>query len=318
MMSTTPSLPKLSSVRDSSSTSSGSQPKKKIKVEPDISANTCQPTIGGNIKKTLSLFKCCVCVEYINPPILQCRNSHVFCKSCRQKFKSPAKCPTCEETLPHEDSRNCSLEQIAETLGLLFPCKNSSNGCNVTLLLTEKANHEELCGHNPYKCRESACNMSGSREQLVQHLFDEHKYERIDSHSYCQTIDVTLNKSRDYKDYKTCNTYWRTLLTYKNQNFVLIRKFINNFRSQYQIKILILFVGEQRNANQFKYKFEVMNESDGTRLQWEDKPISIRSMNTWSLPTPKNNCLTLDKIMIDKLSFDNNLKIRITIESKEF
>ena len=320
MMSTTPSLPKLSSVRDSSSTSSGSQQKKKIKVEPDISDNTCQPTIGGNIKKPLSLFKCCVCVEYINPPILQCRNSHVFCKSCRQQFKSPPKCPTCTVTLPREDSRYTSLEQIAESLGLLFPCKNSTNGCNVTLLLTERQNHEELCGLGSFKCYELGCKWSGSRDQLVQHFLDEHRYERIDSNSYCITIDCKLQSTIvDERNKGKRNTYWRTLLTHKNQNFVLIRKFMNNFKGQYQFKILVLFVGEQRVADQFKYKIQVMNESNGTRLLWEDKPISIRSMNTntWFLLAPKNNCLVLDYFMIVKLSVDNILKININIESED-
>ena len=153
-MSSTPSLPNSSQTPVDSSSSSDSRPKKKQRVDTsdDMSANTSHPKIIGDISQTLSVFECCVCLEYIIPPIFQCRNSHVFCQSCRQKFKSPVRCPTCRVVLLQTDIKNHSLEQIADSLGLQFPCKYSLNGCDVTSLLTDRPKHKIQCEFVPYSC----------------------------------------------------------------------------------------------------------------------------------------------------------------------
>ena len=119
----------------SSSSSDECPPNKRQRLGSD-SAGTdqtngpTQPTIVGDITPILSQFDCCVCLEHISPPILQCRNSHLFCQTCRQKLRTPATCPECREPLPKGDSRCYHLEQIAVILGIPFPCKYSSNGCS--------------------------------------------------------------------------------------------------------------------------------------------------------------------------------------------
>ena len=294
-----------------SSTSSEIQPKKKQRLDlsPDISVNAYQPTISGDISQTLSLFECCVCLEYIIPPILQCLNSHVFCQSCREQFEKPVKCPTCREALPRKDNRNYSLEQIAESLRLPFPCKYKTNGCDVTSLLTHIHKHEELCEQKPYKCPyiTGECQWTGSREEVTQHLMDEHKHRRIDCHIYSKRIK--LNDKR----IKLCDNFWAIILYYKNENFVLIRKYNNIFN---QFSIIVLFIGEQRIADQFKYKIEVINESNDNKLQCIEKPISIRSDVESLLSFDYNEGLTLDNKIIDKFSFDDTLYLKITMVSE--
>ena len=39
--------------------------------------------------------------------------------------------------------RNLAMEKVAVTVS--FPCKYSSSGCQVTLIHTEKTEHEETC-----------------------------------------------------------------------------------------------------------------------------------------------------------------------------
>ena len=299
------------SVQVCSSTSSHSQQKKKQKLDlsPDISANTSQLTISGDISQTLSLFECCVCLEYINPPILQCRNSHVFCKPCRQNFKSPLKCPTCRDTIPRKDNRNYSLEQIADSLRLQFPCKYKTNGCDVTSLLTDISKHEDLCQHKPFKCPDvlGECEWSGSKEEVTQHLMDEHNYRRIDSRIFNKRIK--LNDKRA----KLCDNFWAIILYYKNQNFVIITK-LENIHKCYSI--IVLFIGEQIIADQFKYKIKVFNDNNDNKLQCIEKPISIRRDVESLLSFNNNEGLTLDNKMIDKLSFDHTFKLKITIKSE--
>ena len=311
-MSSTSSLPKSveSSLQESSS-SSNSQPNEKQRVNSsvDISANISQLTIDGDISPILSHFECCVCLEFINPPILQCRNSHLFCQSCREKFKSPAKCPTCRVELRQADIRNHLLEQMAHSLGLPFPCKYSSNGCDVTSLLTEKAKHEELCGYGPYKCPHVCgnCQWLGSREEVAQHLKDKHKFYIKQSHFHNWILNI---------DAKNDSQIWGIILSLNDQKFIFIRKFDSTPKLQF--KAIVLCIGEQRIADQFKYKIEVFNESNGTRLLWEDKPISIRSDVKSLLSFDQNNGLNLEKNMISRLWFDNTFNVKLTIESETY
>ena len=50
----------------------------------------------------------------------------------------------------------------------MFPCKYSSGGCMVTLLHTEKIEHEETCEFRPYSCPcpGASCKWQGSLEQV--------------------------------------------------------------------------------------------------------------------------------------------------------
>ena len=290
------------------SPSSESHPKKKQRLDSslDISANTSQPPISGDISQTLSLFKCCVCLEYINPPILQCRNSHLFCQSCRQKFKSPLLCPTCRETLPQKDIRSYSVEQIAESIRLLFPCKYSLSGCDVNSLLTEKAKHEEQCGYGPYVCPDvnGRCRWSGSREEVAQHLIDEHNYPINESNVEYWLLLL---------DYKIETKTWPTILTFNDQKFIFIRKFDSD--RKYHFKAILMFIGEQKDADKFKYNIEIRNKSNGTRLQWEDKPISIKNDIKSLLAFYGNDGLNLNENTISRLWYKNYFNVFITIDN---
>ena len=56
----------------------------------------------------------------------------------------------------------------------MFPCKYSSGGCMVTLLHTEKIEHEETCEFRPYSCPcpGASCKWQGSLEQVCTPLCD--------------------------------------------------------------------------------------------------------------------------------------------------
>lgn len=41
--------------------------------------------------------------------------------------------------------RNLAMEKVAASV--LFPCRYSNNGCQSTLLHTEKSEHEDTCEH---------------------------------------------------------------------------------------------------------------------------------------------------------------------------
>lgn len=71
--------------------------------------------------------------------------------------------------------RNLAMEKVASTI--MFPCKYSSSGCTLSLLHTEKVEHEEMCEWRPYTCPcpGASCKWQGGLEQVMAHLMMSHK-----------------------------------------------------------------------------------------------------------------------------------------------
>ena len=71
--------------------------------------------------------------------------------------------------------RNLAMEKVASTV--MIPCKYSTSGCAVSLLQTEKGEHEETCEFRPYSCPcpGASCKWQGSLEQVMPHLMMSHK-----------------------------------------------------------------------------------------------------------------------------------------------
>lgn len=71
--------------------------------------------------------------------------------------------------------RNLAMEKVASTI--MFPCKYSSSGCSLSLLHTEKVEHEEMCEWRPYTCPcpGASCKWQGGLEQVMAHLMMSHK-----------------------------------------------------------------------------------------------------------------------------------------------
>lgn len=109
-----------------------------------------------------SLFECPVCFDYVLPPILQCQSGHLVCSSCRPKLNC---CPTCRG--PLGNIRNLAMEKVAGNV--MFPCKHSNTGCPVTLVHTEKPEHEEICEYRPYTCPcpGASCKWQGGLDQVT-------------------------------------------------------------------------------------------------------------------------------------------------------
>ena len=102
---------------------------------------------------------------------LQCHAGHLVCSSCRPKLTC---CPTCRGQLGG-NIRNLAMEKVASTV--MFPCRYQSSGCGLSLLHTEKTDHEETCEFRPYSCPcpGASCKWQGSLEQVMSHLMQVHK-----------------------------------------------------------------------------------------------------------------------------------------------
>jgi hypothetical protein len=55
----------------------------------------------------IGLLECPVCMEYMGPPIHQCRRGHLVCSACKPKLPN---CPTCRSRFT--ESRNLAMEKV--------------------------------------------------------------------------------------------------------------------------------------------------------------------------------------------------------------
>ena len=116
-------------------------------------------------------FKLLSRLEILTFVFFQCHAGHLVCSSCRPKLTC---CPTCRGQLGG-NIRNLAMEKVASTV--MFPCRYQSSGCALSLLHTEKTDHEEACEYRPYSCPcpGASCKWQGSLEQVMSHLMQVHK-----------------------------------------------------------------------------------------------------------------------------------------------
>ncbi|GFG32334.1 hypothetical protein Cfor_02729 [Coptotermes formosanus] len=218
-----------------------------------------------------SLFECPVCFGYILPPILQCQNGHLVCSNCRPKL---TRCPKCRG--PLGNIRNLAMEQTATTV--MFPCKYSTSGCAVSLLHTEKEEHEEACEFQPYSCPcpGASCEWQGSLEEVAAHLIMSHKA-------------ITALRGKDIV-FLAKDTNLPAVM-----DWVMVQScFGHDFMKQ---------------AENFAYRLELNGQR--RRLTWEATPSSIRERV--SSATINSDCLVFETSIAQLLADNDNLSINVTI-----
>lgn len=116
----------------------------------------------------IGLLECPVCMEYMGPPIHQCRRGHLVCSICKPKLPS---CPTCRSRFT--ESRNLAMEKVADKLH--YPCKNAHVGCTTTLRLRDKDEHEANCIFRSYRCIVvPPCEWKGQHGDILPHVRQMH------------------------------------------------------------------------------------------------------------------------------------------------
>ena len=251
-----------------------------------------------DVQKLLSQFECPICMIHITPPILQCHNGHVICLECHQKLSTKT-CPTCRKPMPKEENHNLALEQMAVNMGLKFPCKFQASGCQISVLLSDKASHEMDCKYRPYICLFDHCdNRSDSIEHLVKHFTDDHKlpYHKCKGNRFSQSSTEQILKSK-------MSTI--TVVNYNDHYFM--QCFIRS--AGIYFKYFPIYIGEQSDANKLRIKYEIVNNLNGNLFVFEGRPNSLRD-KSW-LTNSDGLLFDLDTA---KRNMDNDkLKVSFTI-----
>ncbi|XP_014272830.1 E3 ubiquitin-protein ligase SIAH1A [Halyomorpha halys] len=161
---------------------------------PSSGSNNCSSSSGNNndvMSRLLSVLECPVCLDYISPPIQQCREGHLVCSRCRPRLES---CPKCRQ--PFADIRARALEQIAEVVP--YPCYNT--GCGAMPTLAERQAHESICPFREYPCPIEPCSWAGPRPSVPQHMGQHHPDFLVTSsnHEVRLTLTQHMNEEKSF------------------------------------------------------------------------------------------------------------------------
>ncbi|KAL1439413.1 hypothetical protein MTO96_010232 [Rhipicephalus appendiculatus] len=232
----------------------------------------------GSEDSMLSLFECPVCLDSVLPPIVQCRNGHLVCATCRANVDT---CPVCREQL--DDIRNLALERIAERVK--FPCKFKSSGCTLMLSVADKLLHQSICLFRSFRCPypSGKCKWQGSADEIRGHL--------VSSHPFVKTFkgkEMMLCVQANGAD---AISYWMQVqLCFQCEFLVVLRRRpIDDERWRY-CAVVQMIDQDDNAANAFAYHLE-FNGLDG-RHAHEGMPLGIEDNVTVALDN--GDCLEFE------------------------
>ncbi|XP_039089859.1 E3 ubiquitin-protein ligase SIAH1-like [Hyaena hyaena] len=271
----------------SSLRTSPSPPRRKVLALPGTTA------ASNDVK---SLFECQECCGFVLPPIPQCENGHLVCRSCRPKL---TRCPICKGQLG--SIRNLALEKVADTM--LFPCKYTSCGCEKTLRHTEKADHEEICKFRPYPCPcpGTCCKWRGALHAISPHLMQHHESVTTIEGADVVFLATNINIPGPID--------WVMLQHCFGFHFMLVLEKQEIHEGHQQFFAIAQLLGTRKQAENFAYRFQLTSET--RRLTWEGTPRSIDERIAAAIV--KSDCFVFETNTAEFFAEDNNLSISVTI-----
>jgi E3 ubiquitin-protein ligase SIAH1 len=186
------------------------------------------------------------------------------------------------------------MEQIATTV--MFPCKYSTSSCVVSLLHTEKEEHEVACEFQPYSCPcpGASCKWQGSLEEVAAHLIMSHK-----AITALQAKDINLPAAMDWVMVQSCFGH----------DFMLVLQKKEKFDGHQQFFAIVQLIGSRKQAENFAYRLELNGQR--RRLTWEATPSSIRERVSSAIMN--SDCLVFETSIAQLLGDNDNLSINVTI-----
>lgn len=226
----------------------------------------------------VSLFECPVCLDSVLPPIVQCRNGHLVCSSCRANVDT---CPVCREQL--DDIRNLALEKIAEKVK--FPCKFKSSGCTLMLSAADKLMHQGVCLFRFFRCPHPSgqCQWQGCADEVRGHLLSAHPFV-----SALKDKEIMLHVEASDAD---VISYWMQMQLCFGREFLVIvrRRQIDDDRWCY-CAVVQMIDQDNNAANAFAYHVE--HNGPNGRHAHEGIPLGIEDDVTVALDN--GDCLEFE------------------------
>nr|XP_049703267.1 uncharacterized protein LOC110384163 isoform X1 [Helicoverpa armigera]XP_049703269.1 uncharacterized protein LOC110384163 isoform X2 [Helicoverpa armigera]XP_049703270.1 uncharacterized protein LOC110384163 isoform X3 [Helicoverpa armigera] len=222
----------------------------------------------------LRLLECPVCLEWMEPPISQCRRGHLVCSRCRMRLAS---CPVCRTTF--SSVRNRAMEGVAEMLR--YPCRH---GCGREVRLRRRAPHEASCGARRYHCPAPPC----ARHPPLPH-------HDLAHHFQCKHLPI-LKIGRKHKfSMKVNSEQHDTWLIMALDEFFHLRVDVD-IRT-WGVIVYVAYIGPKRKAKHYTYEVTVEGHHNSRSLKYARATHS--DLESPSLNVSRQDCfhLTLDQAL---------------------
>jgi len=185
----------------------------------------------------------------------------------------------------------------------MFPCRYQSSGCSLSLLHTDKTDHEETCEFRPYSCPcpGASCKWQGSLEQVMQHLMQAHKsITTLQGEDIVfLATDINLPGAVDWVMMQSCFGH----------HFMLVLEKQEKFDGHQQFFAIVQLIGTRKQAENFAYRLELNGQR--RRLTWEATPRSIHEGVSSAILN--SDCLVFDTSIAQLFADNGNLGINVTI-----
>ncbi|CAG9785208.1 unnamed protein product [Diatraea saccharalis] len=243
--------------------------------EGNLSPEDAEPfTVKEFNQSLLRLLECPVCLEWMEPPMSQCRRGHLVCGRCRARLAS---CPVCRTTF--SSVRNRAMEGVAEMVR--YPCRHM---CGREVRLRRRAAHEASCGARRYACPAPACSDRPPlpREQLAQHFQSKHM--------------TMLKIGRKHKfSMKVNSEQHDTWVIAALHEYFSLRVDVD-IRT-WGIIVYVAYIGPKCNAKNFTYEVSVIGQHKSRKLVYCRSTHS--DLESSSLNVSRQDCfhLTLDQAL---------------------
>ncbi|XP_046960649.1 uncharacterized protein LOC124530509 [Vanessa cardui] len=222
----------------------------------------------------LRLLECPVCLEWMEPPMSQCRRGHLVCGRCRARL---AACPVCRTAF--SSVRNRAMEAVAEMLR--YPCRH---GCGRDTRLRRRAAHEASCAARRYRCPAPPC---AERAPLA----------LADLPHHFQTKHLSMLKvGRKHKFSMKVNSE-------QHDNWlVMAARELFHLRVDVDIRtwgvvVYVAYIGPKCNASNYTYEVTVTGQHNDRKLVYTRATHS--DLESSSLNVSRQDCfhLTLDQAL---------------------
>ncbi|XP_045765041.1 uncharacterized protein LOC123867170 isoform X2 [Maniola jurtina] len=225
-------------------------------------------------RSLLQLLECPVCLEWMEPPMSQCRRGHLVCVRCRARLSA---CPVCRTTF--SSVRNRAMEGVAEMLR--YPCRH---GCGRETQLRQRGSHEANCASRRYRCPTAAC---AKREPLplgalVHHFQTAHQAMLKVGFRHEFSMKVNVDQHDDWLVAAGCDLFHLRVDV--------------NVRT-WGVLVHVAYIGPKCKANGFTYEVSVVGLHSERKLVYTRETHS--DLESVSLNVSRQDCfhLSLDQAL---------------------
>ncbi|XP_028161081.1 uncharacterized protein LOC114353325 isoform X4 [Ostrinia furnacalis] len=222
----------------------------------------------------LRLLECPVCLEWMEPPMSQCRRGHLVCGRCRARLAS---CPVCRTTF--SSVRNRAMEGVAEMVR--YPCRH---GCGREVRLRRRAAHEASCEARRYNCPAPGCADRAPlpRDSLHQHFQSKHPamIKTGSKHKFSLKVNSEQHES------------W--LVAALHEYFSLR---VDADLRAWGVHVHVAYIGPKCHAKHYTYEVSIVGQNNSRKLSYTRATHS--DLENYSLNVSSQDCfhLTIDQAL---------------------